>query len=77
MMYSNGNVYIKNGFDLLHENPASYWYVKRGTENLEHRTNYRKNFISKENDNRTEEEIMDSLGFDKIFDCGTLVFVMK
>lgn len=75
LMHSYGDVYSRNGFRLIHENVASYWYVKRGTETLEHRSKFRKKFITFEEDDRTEEEIMDFLGYDKIFDCGTLVFV--
>lgn len=74
-MYSQGNVYSKNGFNLIQDNPPSYWYVKRGSEVLEYRSKYTKKAIAAIGDTRTEAEIMDANGYDKIWDCGTLTFV--
>lgn len=74
-MISNGNVYIRNGFELLVTNPPGYWYVKNGTEILEHRSKYRKSTLDKTS-LKTEWEQMRERGYSKIFDCGTLTFIL-
>lgn len=73
LMYSEGNVYKKNGFELLHETKPKYWYVKEGTEILEHRAMHMK----KEKNNKTENQIMIENGYNKIWDCGVLSFGLK
>jgi hypothetical protein len=72
--HSYGNVYLKNGFEVITENPASYWYVAKNSEIMQHRFKFRKKNIAIEGDNRTEEQIMFSMGYSKIFDCGTIAF---
>jgi len=72
---SYGDVYEHNGFKLIAENPASYWYVAKNSEVMQHRFNFRKSKIAKHDDIRTEEQIMFCNGYSKIFDCGTLTFV--
>lgn len=74
-MYSHGEVYYKNGFELININRPSYFYVKRGTETLLHKYAFRKQFVSP-GDNRTESEIMDDLGFDIVWDCGTMTYAL-
>ena len=77
LTYSNGDVYEKNGFTLLVKNKPSYYYVMKGTEMRLHRSNFVKSRITDiENDPRTEEDIMRDKGYSKIFDCGTLTFVL-
>ena len=77
LTYSNGNVYQKNGFTLLVKNKPSYYYVMKGTEMRLHRSNFVKSRITDiVNDSRTEEDIMRDKGYSKIFDCGTLTFVL-
>lgn len=75
--HSHGEVYLKNGFTKIAENKASYWYVKKNSEIMEHRFKYRKDKISNDGDNRTEWEIMQSMGYNKIFDCGTIAFAIE
>ena len=75
-MYSDGGLYSKNGFDLVKVNRPGYWYVKDGSEILEHRSKYRKSKLSG-NVQFTEWEQMQQLGYSKIFDCGTLCFIHK
>lgn len=75
--HSHGEVYSKNGFTKIVENKASYWYVKKNSEIMEHRFKYRKGKISNDGDNRTEWEIMQSMGYNKIFDCGTIAFAIE
>jgi very-short-patch-repair endonuclease len=73
---SEGNVYIKNGFELLKELPPNYHYTYKYT-NIENRQNYQKHKLKENkyyNDNLTEWEIMQLNGYDRVWDCGNLVF---
>lgn len=72
--HSNGDVYRKNGFSVIRENKAAYWYVAKNSEKMEHRFKYRKAAIAEEGDTRTEEQIMYSRGYYKVFDCGMIAF---
>lgn len=76
-MYSNGNVYQKNGFELTHINNPAYWYVDKKYDKLEHRAKFRKSRISTGSDDRTEKEIMEANGYFRIWDCGTMTFILK
>ena len=76
--YSNGNMYAKNGFSLLCVNKPSYWYVAKNSEQLLHRSNFKKSkLLTNDNEHLTEEEIMFENGYSKIFNCGTLTFVYE
>lgn len=75
--YSNGNVYLSNFFKLITINKPSYYYVMKNSEERLHRSNFIKSKISNKDDSRTEEEIMKDSGYSKIFDCGTLTFVLN
>ena len=60
--WSEGNVYIKNGWTYLHDSKPNYWYTD-GKERY-HRYNFRKQELKKlfpnlYNENLTEFEIMD------------------
>ena len=73
-------VYYKNGFNFIKITPPNYWYLKVGEYNQRfHRFNYRKDVLVKQgNDiNKTEFEIMRDLGYDRIWDCGTLKFELN
>lgn len=76
--YSNGTVYHKNGFKLVKINKPNYYYVKKNSEILIHRSNFVKSKILKlvNKPKWTEEEIMTELGYSKIFDCGTKAYVL-
>lgn len=67
---SNGNMYIKLGFRLLHTSRPNYYYVINGVR--KHRFNFRKDKLISEgfDPNKTEFEIMTDRGYYKIFDCG-------
>ena len=76
-LYSIGNMYIKNGFKLLHTNKPSYYYVAKNSEILIHKSKFRKSKICNDsNRHLTEEEIMFDNGYSKVFDSGTLAFVL-
>lgn len=70
--YSNGNVYIKNGFELLHINSPSYYYVDKSFLKRHNRMKFQKKLIDASD--CTEYEKARELGYNKIFDCGTISF---
>jgi predicted transcriptional regulator len=75
--FSNDCVYTKVGFKFIGETKPNYWYM-RNYKTREYRYNYRKDIlVSKGYDiNKTEFQIMDSLGFQRIWDCGSFKFEM-
>lgn len=76
-MWSNGGAYEKNGFTLVRENKAGYFYVTPDRQHRIHRNNFRKSKISVVGDTRTEEEIMYENKYMKIFDAGNTVWAMQ
>lgn len=77
--WSNGKVYRKLGFILDHISEPNYWYWKSPNEFLLlHRVKFQKHKLSQllENfdPNLTEVENMYANGYNRIFDCGNLVF---
>ena len=76
--WSQGELYKKLGFNYVSSTKPNYWYTKN-YRTREHRFNYRKNIlVSKGYDvNKTEFEIMDGLGYGKIWDCGSLKFELN
>ena len=77
--YSMGNVYEKNGFELIKTNRPSYYYVPKNSEKMYHRMNYTKKELLKllNEPNLTEKQLAERLGFSKIYDCGTLTYILK
>lgn len=70
--YSNGNVYKTNGFNLIAINKPSYYYVDKNFLRRVNRMKFQKKYIGAYN--CTEYEKARELGFEKIWDCGTLAF---
>jgi len=70
--YSQGAVYEKNGFKRTRTNPPGYYYVKRGTEVRLHRMHFQKPKGIME----SEYDWTQSLGYDRIYDCGTYTYVL-
>jgi hypothetical protein len=72
--FSQGNMYYKLGFKLDHiSNPNFIWIDKK--HNIKSRMNSQKfKIITDENKNLTAEQIMIKAGYNKIYDCGNLVF---
>jgi hypothetical protein len=73
-------VYFKNNLQFVGFTPPSYWYMdKKNYNNRHHRFNFRKaKLVSEGYDNiKTEWEIMQERGFDRIWDCGTMKFIYK
>jgi hypothetical protein len=70
--YSDGGVYNKNGFQLLHVNLPSYYYVDKNYLERHNRMKFQKKYIGAYD--CTEYEKAREMGFNKIFDCGTLAY---
>jgi hypothetical protein len=70
--YSNGNVYKTNGFQLIGVNKPSYYYVDKNFIRRYNRMRFQKKYIGAYD--CTEYEKARSMGFEKIWDCGTLTF---
>jgi hypothetical protein len=70
--YSNGGVYDKNGFKLIHINAPSYYYVDKNYLERHNRMKFQKKYIGAYD--CTEYEKAREMGFNKIFDCGTLAY---
>ena len=78
--WSNGDVYLKNNWKKVknkYSEQPSYWYVK-GSK-LENRMKYQKHKLKKlfpdiYSDSLSEKEIMEKLGYNRIYDCGNMVF---
>lgn len=73
--YSNGNVYSKNGFQLIRTNSPSYYYVDKNYLERLNRMKFQKKYIGAYD--CTEYEKARELGYNKIYDCGTLGFGLK
>jgi len=74
---SDGNLYIKLGFEFIHNSKPNYYYVIK--DKRENRFKYRKDQLIKEgfDPNKTEKEIMQERGYRRIYDCGTKLFKLK
>jgi hypothetical protein len=82
--WSDGGLYNTLGFDYHRTSMARYFYMsKKNYLVREHRSNYTKDRIKvKFSDhnldmNLTEWELMQSLNYDRIWDCGVLTYVWK
>lgn len=73
--YSNGNVYLKNGFTLTHTNTPSYYYVDKNFLRRVNRMHFQKKYTG--DYKCTEYEKAREMGFEKIWDCGTLAFGLQ
>ena len=77
-MYSNGDVYSRNGFVLDAVNRPSYYYVCKNSTVLINRMNLTKKNLLKKlyKPHLTENELARELGYSKIYDCGTLTYIL-
>lgn len=76
-LISNGSLYKKLGFELSSVSRPGYWYLINGVR--EHRFNWRKSKLVKmgHSSNMTEEQIMDSLGYFRIYNGGNKKWIYK
>lgn len=75
----DNNMYLKIGFKFSHITPPNYFYTLTFTERL-HRFGFNKTILGKQGHdiiNRTEAEIMNELGYTKIWDAGNCRYEMN
>lgn len=77
-----GTVYSKCGFTYVGLTKPNYWYMyKTDMLNRKHRYNFTKHSILKNNEGldsrKTEWELMQELGYNRIWDCGNMKFEWK
>jgi hypothetical protein len=73
--YSDGSVYFKNGFQLVATNSPSYYYVDKNYLRRVNRMHFQKKNIGAYD--CTEYEKAREMGFEKIWDCGTLAYGLQ
>lgn len=76
--YTTGKVYEKNGFVCDGVNKPNYWYVTKNGKRIPRTQITKRYLISKGfSIELTEKEICQSLGLLRIWDCGTIRWVLK
>lgn len=73
--YSQGEVYSKNGFELIHTNSPSYYYVDSNYNRRFNRMKFQKKLIGAYN--CTEYEKARELGYRRIYDCGSYAYGIR
>lgn len=75
--WSVGNLYNRLGFVMTHKSTPAYFYVKRGIRysRMSFQKHRLKNILPIFDEHLTEVQNMRNNGYDRIFDCGNLVFV--
>ena len=75
-MKSESTLYNRLGFSLVSESSPNYWYVKGGE--LFNRIQFQKHklngILDKFDESKSEWQNMQDNGYDRIFDCGNLVY---
>lgn len=75
--WSTGDLYFKLGFKHIHDSAPNYWYFKNNNK-LHHRMKFQKHKLNKILDffdnGKTEWQNMKYNGWDRIWDCGNMVF---
>jgi hypothetical protein len=74
----NNNMYLKLGFEIERQSSPNYFYTKDYLSRL-HRYNFNKQRLKKlgaDTENKTEYEIMKSMGYTKVWDCGTTKYTL-
>ena len=78
-MKSESTLYNRLGFSLVSESSPNYWYVK-GSElfsRIQFQKHKLKAKLDKFDESKSEWHNMQDNGYDRIFDCGNLVFVKE
>lgn len=74
--WSNGGVYERLGFKKVRESEPNHWYYDTKINKF-HRLSFRKNKLVMEfgaDESKTEFEIMNDMGYYRVWDCGSLVY---
>jgi len=76
LRYGQGNSYLASGYNLVRTTKPGYWYVDQ-TCTCYHRSSFTKSKLKNMINytvNKTEFEIMDDLGYHRIWDCGNRLY---
>jgi hypothetical protein len=73
----NGNLYRELGFEFVHRTEPNFWWIVDGRR--KHRFTYNKQKLIKAggDPNKTEVQIMNEMGYQRIFGCGQDKYVYK
>lgn len=73
--WSNGNLYEKLGFEFQYNTQPNYYYVDNNKKRI-NRFKFRKSELIKQgfDFNKSESEIMNTLGYSKVYDCGSKLY---
>jgi len=73
---SDGNLYRKIGFEYAGETPINYYWCKKYIKHS--RFSFRKDVLVKNGSdpNKTEVEIMHDMKYYRVYDCGSIKFIM-
>ena len=78
--WSNGDIYYKLGFIHVRDTQPNYWYFDRHYK-FYHRFGFRKSVLNKKleyfNPELTEWENMKNNGWNRVWDCGNILFEKK
>lgn len=78
--YSSGSVYEKSGFEKKHITPPGMWYVKKGEDVRVRRERFMKHKLTKifgdVDMSKTEAEIMNSQGYYRVYDAGSIKYTL-
>jgi len=76
LRWGTGDFYEKLGFKLSHTSKPNYWYLNNSL-NREHGFKYQKQALAEMtsySSDKTEWQIMQDEGYNRIWDCGNKVF---
>jgi hypothetical protein len=73
------NIYEKTGWEFVGASRPSYWYLSKSRRGRIHRYSMTKHKLVEMggNPNMTEFEIAQSMGYDRVWDCGTVKYIKK
>ena len=75
--WSDGGIYVALGYELQSEMPPDYFYFDNKGNTYSKQSCQKKNLIKKGAIGNTEFEMAQSLGYDRIWDCGKKTWVKK
>ena len=80
LRWSSGELYIKSGFEFVHNTAPNYWYFKTDNKRY-HRYNFRKSLLKRKlecyDDSMTEYQNMAAHGWQRVWDCGNAKFIWR
>ena len=77
--WSEGDLYLKTGFEHVHNTQPNYFYIKKDIRESRHKymKHKLKTLLSSFDSSLSETQNMENAGINRIYDCGNMKFVMK